>query len=121
MSDERDRSEHDVGGGQHERAEVVENIVQTVENELDDPKYPVQSDELAEMYARQPLDAVNETETLGDVFDRIGEKFDSRQEVREALYGEITGEAAGPGEYNPQREVEALNEELADEDPTDKA
>ncbi|MFB6096552.1 MAG: hypothetical protein ABEJ74_04110 [Haloferacaceae archaeon] len=120
MSEDRDRSEHELGRDQHERAEVVEHIVREVESELDDPKYPVQSDELAEEYATQPIDAVNETETLGDVFDRVGEKFDSRQEVREALYAEITGEAAGPEEYNPERDVDALEAELDEEDPLDE-
>lgn len=103
----------------HERAEIVEGLVREVESKLDDPKYPVRSEELAEEYADQPIDLPNETETLGDVFDRVGQKFDSRQDVREALYGEITGEAAGPEEYNPERDLDRLDEEISGEEPMD--
>lgn len=46
--------------------------------------------------------------------------FDSRQDVREVLYGEITGEAAGTEEYNPERDLDALEEELGSEDPMDR-
>ena len=105
---------------QRQRAEIVEDVVREVESRLDDPKYPVRGEELAQAYADHPLDLPNETETLGDVFDRVGEKFDSRQDVREALYGELTGEAAGAEEYNLERDLDRLEAELGSEDPLDQ-
>ncbi len=121
MADEDpERVDREAAKRKRDRADIVENILQDVESKLDDPKYPVRSEELAEEYAEQPIDLPNETETLGDVFDRVGEKFDSRQDVREVLYGEITGEAAGAEEYNPERDLDALEEELGSEDPMDQ-
>lgn len=118
--DDAERVDRTAAERQSERADIVEGLLQEVESQLDDPKYPVRSEELAEMYADQPMDLPNETETLGDVFDRVGEKFDYRQDVREALYGEITGEAAGPAEYNPERDLDQLDQEVGSEDPLDK-
>ena len=105
---------------QRQRAEIVEDVVREMESRLDDPKYPVRGEELAQAYADQPLDLPNETETLGDLFDRVGERFDSRQDVREALYGELTGEAAGAEEYNLERDLDQLEAELGSDDPLDQ-
>ncbi|PSQ10454.1 hypothetical protein BRC93_09575 [Halobacteriales archaeon QS_5_70_15] len=62
------------------------------ETGLEDRSYPVSSAELGAEYADQPIDLPNETETVGDVFDRLDQEFDSAAEAREALYGELTGE-----------------------------
>lgn len=109
--DDRERVNRKATERKNERAEIVEDIVQDVEDELDDPKYPVRSEEIAETYGNQPTDLPNETESLGHVFDRLSEEYDSREEIHEAVYGEITGEAAGPEEYNPERDIEELDEE----------
>ena len=54
-----------------DRADVVENILQDVESTLDDPKYPVQSEELAEEYNRErDLDALEEELGSEDPMDR---------------------------------------------------
>jgi hypothetical protein len=98
---------------QHDRAERVERILEAFEAGLEDRSYPVSSAELGAEYADQPIDLPNETGTVGDVFDRLDEEFDSAAEAREALYGELAGEATGGGEDNPERPVE----ELAGEDP----
>lgn len=95
---------------QRERTEHVENILDEVETDVRDRKYPVRSEELATEYADQPLDMPNETESMGSVFDRLDDEYDSAEEIREALHGELTGEAGGPGEYNEQRDVERLDE-----------
>ena len=62
------------------------------------------SAELGTEYADQPIDLPNETETVGDVFDRL----DSAVETREALYGELTEEVAGNEEYDLEGPIEGL-------------
>ena len=97
---------------QHERTESVEDMLGEAGQMLGEHKYPATSEELATEYGDQPLDLGNETESLGSVFDRlVDERFDTADEAREAVYDEITGEAAGPEEYNDER---ALGEIDAD-------
>ncbi len=87
----------------------------SVEEDMDGRKYPVRSEELAKEYADQPLDMPNETESLGSVFDRMTnagrDEFGSAEEVREALYGELSGRTEGKSEANPERDVEELDEQ----------
>lgn len=103
---------------QHERAEAVEAMVERGEWRLEELDYPVSSEDLAVEYSDQPLDLPNETETMGDVFDRlVDEEFDSPSAVREAVYGALTGPAGAPTEYNDERDLEELTE-VADEPST---
>jgi hypothetical protein len=95
---------------QHDRAEHVENILEEVETDVRDRKYPVRSEELATEYADQPIDMPNETESMGSVFRRLDDEYDTPEEVREALHGELTGEAGEPNEYNEERDLQALDE-----------
>ena len=95
---------------QRDRAEHVENILDDVEADVSERQYPVRSEELATEYADQPIDMPNETESMGSVFDRLDDEYDTPREVREALYGELTGEAGEPNEYNDERDLEALDE-----------
>ncbi len=95
---------------QRERTEHVENILDEVETDIRDRKYPVRSEELATDYADQPIDLPNETESMGSVFRRLEDEYDTPEEVREALHGELTGEAGGRGEYNEERDLERLEE-----------
>ena len=101
---------------QHERAESVERILDEVERDLGDQEYPVRNEELAQQYADQPLDMPNETESLGSVFDRMSQRdeYDTPEEVREALYGELTGrsEADGYAEYNAERNLEEIEDSV---------
>lgn len=115
MPEDKDPNER-----RHERTEGVEEIVQDFEDRLEDHKFPVTSEELAVEYGDQPIDLPNETENLGDVFDRLGQEFESPQAVREAVYNELTGEAAGPEEYNDEREIRELDEAVSEEEPMDK-
>lgn len=96
----------------HARAEQVEHVLDETEALLRDQKFPVSTEELATEYADQPLDLTNETESLGSVFDRMTDReaFDSSEEVREALYNELTGEAEGHsgGEYNDERALDGV-------------
>lgn len=110
--DAQDRAEQ----RKHDRAESVERILDDVERDLGDQEYPVRNEELAQQYADQPLDMPNETESLGSVFDRMSqrEEYDTPEEVREALYGELTGRSEGDGyaEYNEERNLEEIAESV---------
>ncbi len=86
----------------------TEHILARAEELLAEHDYPANAAELAEEYAHQPADLPNDTETIGDVFDRLSERYDSRQEAHEALLNELTGDAAGEAEYNDQRDLESL-------------
>lgn len=78
---------------------------------FDEYKYPATSEELATEYGDEEIDLANETETIGDVFDRlVDERFESADEVREAVYNELTGEASGPEEYNEERSLSDLDD-----------
>jgi hypothetical protein len=101
---------------QHERAEHTENILSTMEIDFGRHEYPVSSEELAMEYADQPTDLANETESLGSVFDRLTDQtYDSPEEVRESLYNEMTGTAAGMSEYNEERPLHDLEDSESDE------
>ncbi|MFB6169559.1 MAG: hypothetical protein ABEJ06_00275 [Haloarculaceae archaeon] len=101
----------------HEMAEHTERILAEAEELLAEHDYPANAAELAEAYAHQPADLPTDTETVGDVFDRLSERYDSAEEAHEALLNEITGDAAGAEEYNDQRDLEGLTtEEQADLD-----
>lgn len=101
---------------QHERAEHTENIISTMEIDFGRHEYPISSEELAMEYADQPADLANETESLGSVFDRLTDQsYDSPEEVRESLYNELTGTAAGMTEYNEERPLHELADEESDE------
>lgn len=95
---------------QRDRAEHVENILDEVEADARDRKYPVGSEDLAAEYADQPIDMPNETESMGDVFRRLDDEYETPEEVREALHGELTGEAGGRNEYNDERDLTALDD-----------
>ncbi|QLG48443.1 DUF5789 family protein [Natrinema halophilum] len=95
-----------------ERAEHTESIFEDVERHLGEMEYPITSEELATEYGDEPIDMPNETESFGDVFDRlVDEQYESPEDVREAVYGEITGEAGSPNEANAERDLEALDAE----------
>ncbi|QSW99836.1 DUF5789 family protein [Haloterrigena alkaliphila] len=109
---DRDRAQDRAEQRKAERAETTESILAEVERDLGEVEYPITSEELASEYASEPIDMPNETESLGSVFDRLaGEQFDTPEEVREAVYGEITGEAGSPNEANAERDLTRLDEE----------
>lgn len=101
---------------QHERTESVEDMLGDAGKMLGEHKYPATSEELAAEYGDQQLDLANETETLGSVFDRlVDERFESAEEAREAVYNEVSGEAAGMEEYNDERALDELEDREVDE------
>ncbi|MFC7213425.1 hypothetical protein ACFQO4_04920 [Saliphagus sp. GCM10025334] len=96
---------------QSSRAESTEDVLETVETHLGDLEYPVSSEEIAAEYGSEPIDLPNETETMGSVLDRLaGETYDTPEEAREAIFGQLTGEAGGRTEANPERDLESLDE-----------
>ncbi len=114
MSDDSDldRVQDRAERRQSERASTTESVLEEVERHLGDVEYPVRGEELAASYSTEALDLPNETESLGSVFDRLAnEEFESPAEAREAIYGEITGEAGDVHEVNPERDLERLDEE----------
>ncbi len=96
-----------------ERAKSAERMSAALGAEFfDEYKYPATSEELATEYGDQEIDLANETETVGDVFDRlVDERFESADEVREAVFNELTGEASGREEYNDERALSDLDDE----------
>ncbi|UPV75721.1 hypothetical protein M0R89_06560 [Halorussus limi] len=119
MADEPDpeREQRHARERQRERTESVESILGEAGQMLGEHKYPATSEELATEYGDQPLDLQNETESLGSVFDRlVDERFESADEAREAVYDEITGEAAGPEEYNDERDLGELDADVTDDE-----
>lgn len=115
MSDDgpsRDRAQDRAEQRKSRRADETESILDDVERHLGELEYPVTSEEIAAEYGNEAIDMPNETESLGSVFDRLaGEQYDNPEEVREAVYGEITGEAGSPNEANPERDLASLDEE----------
>ncbi|MFD1587297.1 hypothetical protein ACFR9U_09900 [Halorientalis brevis] len=100
-----------------ERTDSVESMLGRV-GMLDEAKYPVTSEELAVEYADETVDLPNETESLGSVFDRLtDERFESPAEAQEAVLNELTGEQAGPEEYNDERSLENLQDDEGESDP----
>lgn len=94
---------------QRERASRAEAIYERVGGLLDEEKYPVTSEELAVTYGDTMLDLPNETESLGDVFDRlVDERYESPVEAREAVVNELTGREGGPREYNNERALSEI-------------
>jgi hypothetical protein len=125
MADENpdERDQRRARERQHDRAETVERVLEdtgTLED-LRDHKYPVSSEELSAAYGDQSLDLPNETESLGSAFDRLDEEYDSPEEAREAVYGELTGEqmdgtrdvdVGAAAEANEERELREIAEEV---------
>ncbi|ELZ04496.1 MULTISPECIES: DUF5789 family protein [Natrialba] len=109
---DRDRAQDRAEQRKSQRADTTESILEDVNRHLGEMEYPITGEEIASEYGSEPIDMPNETESLGSVFDRLAnEEFDSQEEAREAIYGEITGEAGSPNEANPERDLSRLDEE----------
>ncbi len=82
---------------QHARAAAVESLLESVDPDLDDHAYPVNSHDFAATYRGAELDLANETESLADAFDRIAEEYDefaSPAEARRAMTAELRRDEA---------------------------
>lgn len=68
---------------------------------LDDHQYPTNTERLVADHGDHELDLPNGSETLGDVFERVGqETYDSPREAREALYCALSSKAVGRRHYS---------------------
>jgi hypothetical protein len=121
MPDDGDSYDPDTERVQERANERRRDRTETVEDELgrvglfEADKYPVTSEELAVECGDEEIDLPDGTESLGSVFDRlVGERFESPDEAREAVYDGLTGEAAGPEEYNEQRPVGPIDDDERD-------
>lgn len=101
---------------EHERnlAEHVEGTLQAVEVAVRGSSYPTNASSLKAAYSDARNELPNETESLADVFDRlVPEEYDTPEDAREAILGELTGRAGfehgDVSEYNAERELEALD------------
>jgi hypothetical protein len=101
---------------EHERtqAEHVEETLEAMEAAVQRSSYPTNASSLKAKYATARDEAVNETEALADVFDRlVPEEYDTPEDAREAILGELTGRAGiehgNHAEYNPGRELDAMD------------
>lgn len=90
------------------RAEFVERIVSSVEDDIDADQYPIRSEELVTAYADQPLE-LDEEASLGGVFDRMETtEYRSATDLRSALTDEFAEPpAGGPGDEYEELERQA--------------
>ena len=89
MGNDRDSVDDSALDRKHERADSVEDILESVRRDLGTHRYPVSSEELATEYADRPMDLPNETESLGSVFDRVDGDFEDEAAAFEAVATEI--------------------------------
>ena len=95
-------------------AERVEGTLQAVEAAVEGSKYPTNASSLKAAYSTARDELPNETESLADVFDRlVPEEYDTPEDAREAILGELTGRAGFEhgdlSEYNPERELDEMD------------
>jgi hypothetical protein len=92
---------------QHERADSVERVLRSVDPDLDAHAYSVRREELAARYGDTTVALPNETESLGDVFDRLTDaEYETAREARAAAVGEIAGVSLAPEGYTVERPVD---------------
>lgn len=113
MSDQRDHIEE---MAEH-KSERTQQLEEGLREELGAMSYPVETSDVQAAYADGRIDVPNETEALAVAFDRLTDDatYDTEEEVREELIGEITGQAGREqgdmNEYNPQRDLEEIDEQ----------
>jgi hypothetical protein len=97
---------------QHDRSQSIEEMVDSIGKMMGEQNYPVTAEELSVEYADETLDLPNETESLGFVFDRlVGERFESPDELREAVTNELTGSGGARAEYNDERALSEFDDD----------
>jgi hypothetical protein len=97
----------------HEHVEAVEEILDTVDPALEEHAYPVNSEELSAQYGETVLELPSETESLGDVFDRLsGTEYETAREIKRAVVGavadneEVTAESFDLEKFDVRRDGE---------------
>lgn len=103
MTDPQDASRRN----QRERAAAVERLLREVDPDLSAHAYPVRREDLAARYGDTAVELPNETETLGDVFDRLTDtEYETAREAKAAAIGEIAGVSVAADEYVHERSVD---------------
>lgn len=103
MPDPQDASRR----AQRERAAAVERVLREVDPDLEAHSYPVRREALAARYGDTIVELPNETESLGDVFDRLTDReYESAREARAAAVGEIAGVSVDSDGYNLERDLD---------------
>lgn len=116
MSDQGDQRDHIEEMAEH-KSERTQQLEEGLREELGAMSYPVETSDVQAAYADGRIDVPNETEALAVAFDRLTDDatYDTEEEVREELIGEITGQAGRErgdmNEYNPQRDLEEIDEQ----------
>lgn len=115
MDDERDDGDRALSN----RVEAI--LAETACLDRDDHKYPMRREELAVEYADHAMDLPNETEALGSVFDRLGDRrYATPADAREAVVNELTGAEAGFSEGDEERVFAALAADSRAEEAVDE-
>lgn len=96
MSDDDPRATNDPQRAANDRRDEltdhVEHILETVDADLEEDAYPVESEELAAQYRSSEFELANETESFGSAFDRLADEYENfadPDEAREALTAEL--------------------------------
>ena len=100
----RDRIERTDRAKHANRADRAERVLEEFVAWIEDRSYPVSGEELAAAYADRPTNGTDGS--VGAAVDRLDGEYDSLAEVREALYDELTGRAAGGEADDAGRSVE---------------
>ncbi|PSQ16538.1 hypothetical protein BRC99_00960 [Halobacteriales archaeon QS_7_69_60] len=88
---------------QHELAAAAERVLRAVDLDLETHSCPVRREGLAARYGDATAALPDETESPGDIFDRLTDReYDTPQEARAAVVDEIAG-VDGPEGYDPER------------------
>lgn len=91
----------------HEHVEAVDEILENVDPALEEHAYPTNPEELSARYGETTVELANETESLGDVFDRLADdEYDSAMEVKEAVLDSVSGATPDPTTAGADREPE---------------
>ena len=89
----------------HEHVEAVEEILDAVDPALEEHAYPVNSEDLSAQYGETILELPNETESLGSVFDRLGDdEYDSPMAAKEAVLDAVSAASPDPTTAGADRE-----------------
>ena len=92
----------------HEQVEAVEEILDSVDPDLEEHSYPVSSEELSARYGSTDAELPNETESLGSVFDRLDDReYDSPMAVKEEVLRATSDASPEPPNAGDGRAVES--------------
>ncbi|QLD89775.1 hypothetical protein HWV07_12350 [Natronomonas salina] len=108
MNDEMGDPQESANERRHEQVEAVEEILDSVDPNLEEHSYPVSSEELSARYGSTDAELPNETESLGSVFDRLDDQeYDSPMAVKEEVLRAASDASPEPPNAGDGRAVES--------------